>query len=62
MNVVATHVEAVRAASRSNVENSTLVPSLSDVPESAVTNQNVDSGFKYLTALRQNSPGAKSWG
>ena len=62
MNVVATHVEAVRATQRSNVENSTLAPPALGTQEYPDAKQNSDSGFKYLTALRQNSPGAKSWG
>ena len=62
MNVVATEVGAVRAGSRSGVDESALHPALPETLEYWGDKQNGDSGFRYLTALRQNSPDTKSWG
>ncbi len=58
MNVIATEVGAVRAA------DPTLQPALPDTLEywGEHRKPNNNSGFDYLTALRQNPPGTKSWG
>lgn len=58
MNVIATEVDAVRAA------DPALQPALPDTLEywGEHRNKNDNSGFDYLTALRQNPPGTKSWG
>lgn len=58
MNVIATEVGAVRAA------DPALQPALPDTLEywGEHRNKNDNSGFDYLTALRQNPPGTKSWG
>ncbi len=71
MNVIAFEVGAVRPGPRSGVENPALQPALPGTQEywgatgttsATSVKKNDNSGFGYLTALRQNPPGAKSWG
>lgn len=56
MNVIATELGAIRTS------NPALHPTLPDTRDSWEDKQNESSGFSYLTALRQSSPGARSWG
>lgn len=56
MNVVATEVGSIRAT------DPTLQPALPDTQEYWGERRDESSGFRYLTALRQNPPGTKSWG
>ncbi len=62
MNVIATHVEAVRADPRSKAGRSALNPNLPNPQDYWGERTAESTGFSYLTALRQNTPGAKSWG
>ena len=56
MNVIATEVHAVRAGPRSGLDDAELQPALPGTLEYWA------AGSRHLTALRQNSPGSKSWG
>ncbi|MBT8404400.1 MAG: hypothetical protein KJP18_11110, partial [Gemmatimonadetes bacterium] len=56
MNVIATEVRALRAGSHSGLDDPELQPALPETLEYWA------AGARHLTALRQNSPGSKSWG